>query len=86
MRYQSWDDPRVVLVTGRKVCATAYVDDRAIRYTFGDDPATVWDVLDSRPAFIAAIADLPGTRTEDDVPADRLARYRSRQHPDGGKG
>lgn len=48
MRYQSWHYPDIVLVTGRKVCATAYVDDRAIRFTYGDDPAKVWDVLDSR--------------------------------------
>jgi hypothetical protein len=43
--------------------------------------------LESRLPFIGAIAALPGTRTEDDVPAERLARYRSRQHhPDGGAG
>lgn len=46
MRFQAWHDPQVVLVTGRKVCADAYVDDRAIRFAYGDDPANVWDVLD----------------------------------------
>jgi hypothetical protein len=38
--------------------------------------------MESRLPFIAAIPGLPGTRTEDDVPAERLARYRCRQHPD----
>lgn len=51
MRHMSWHDPDVILVTGRKVCATAYVDDRAIRYAYGEDPAKVWDVLDNRPAL-----------------------------------
>lgn len=50
MRYKSWpsrpEGRGIVLVTGRKVCATAYVDDRAIRWQFGDDPANVWAVLD----------------------------------------
>ena len=35
-----------------------------------------------RLPFIELIADLPGSRTEDDVPADKLARMKSRQHPD----
>jgi hypothetical protein len=26
--------------------------------------------------------DLPGTKTEDDVPAEMLAKLKSRQHPD----
>lgn len=51
MRHMYWHDPDVILVTGRKVCATAYVDDRAIRYQFGEDTARVWDVLDSSPAL-----------------------------------
>ena len=48
MRHMYWHDPSVVLVTGRKVCATAYVDDRAIRYRFGEDTGKVWAELDSR--------------------------------------
>jgi hypothetical protein len=31
--------------------------------------------------FIDLIADLPGRRTEDDVPADELTKLKSRQHP-----
>lgn len=46
MRHMYWHDPDIVLVTGRKVCAVAYVDDRAIRFTYGDEPAKIWDVLD----------------------------------------
>jgi hypothetical protein len=51
MRHMYWHDPEVVLVTGRKVCADAYIDDRAIRYAYGEDPARVWDVLDNRPVL-----------------------------------
>jgi hypothetical protein len=39
---------RVVLVTNRKLKARAYVDDRALRWQFGDDPAEVWAELDRR--------------------------------------
>ncbi len=43
-----------------------------------DDPARVVPAkqfgLESRLPFVAAIAGLPGTRTEDDVPAERLAQ------------
>ena len=65
-----------------------YIDRDRISVSLGslDDPARVVPVkqfgLESRLPFIAAIASLPGTRTEDDVPAERLAKYRSRQHPD----
>jgi hypothetical protein len=48
MRYLEWHNPSVVLVTGRKVCADAYVDDRAIRYAYGEDPANVWTELAGR--------------------------------------
>ena len=67
-----------------------YIDRDRMSVSLGslDDPARVAPAkqfgLESRLPFIAAIAGLPGTRTEDDVPAERLARYRSRQHPDGG--
>jgi phosphoserine phosphatase len=37
MEYQNWRDMVTVLVTGRKVCAIAYLDDRAVRHAFGDD-------------------------------------------------
>jgi hypothetical protein len=65
-----------------------YVDKDRISVSLGslDDPARVVPAkqygLESRLPFVAAIAGLPGTRTEDDVPPDRLAHYRSRQHPD----
>lgn len=35
-----------VLVTGRKLSAVAYIDDRAVRWQFGDDPALIWDALE----------------------------------------
>ena len=38
--------------------------------------------IEGRLPFIDLIADLPGSRTEDDVPADDLARLKSWQHPD----
>jgi hypothetical protein len=37
---------------------------------------------ESRLAWIDRMHLLPSSRTEDDVPPDRLARYKSRQHPD----
>jgi hypothetical protein len=67
-----------------------YIDRDRISVSLGslDDPGCVPPQkqygVESRLAFVGAIAGLPGTRTEDDVPAERLARYRSRQHPDGG--
>lgn len=39
MEHMYWHDPEVVLVTGRKVAATAYFDDRAVNFQYGDD----WD-------------------------------------------
>jgi hypothetical protein len=65
-----------------------YVDRDRISVSLGslDDPARVVPAkqfgLESRLPFVAAIAGLPGTRTEDDVPPERLAQYKSRQHPD----
>jgi hypothetical protein len=65
-----------------------YVDKDRISVSLGslDDPARVAPAkqygLESRLPFVATLAGLPGTRTEDDVPPERLARYKSRQHPD----
>ena len=65
-----------------------YVDKDRISVSLGslDDPSRVVPAkqygLESRLAFVASLADLPGTRTEDDVPPERMARYKSRQHPD----
>lgn len=69
-----------------------YVDFDRISVSLGslDDPARVVPAkqfgIESRLPFIASIAGLPGTRTEDDVPAERLAKLKSRQHPDGSAG
>ncbi|WP_131858274.1 GFA family protein [Bosea sp. BK604] len=51
-----------------------------------DDPAAfppgVAHGIEGRVPFFADICELEGTRTEDDIPADEMVRYRSRQHPD----
>jgi 8-oxo-dGTP diphosphatase len=51
MLRSSWHAPRQVLVTGRKLAAHAYVDDRAIHYRFGQDTSLVWDEIDYRSGF-----------------------------------
>jgi len=40
--------------------------------------------IESRLPLVATLTALPGTRTEDDVPAPDRARLQSRQHPDVG--
>lgn len=52
-----WDEPEVILITGRKIAATAYVDDRAIRYEFGEPASVVWDVVEPRRVVGHAIED-----------------------------
>lgn len=51
-----------------------------------DDPSRVKPGeqfgIESRIAWVDEILSLPGIRTEDDVPAERLQRYASRQQPD----
>src|SRR5712671_6909846 len=51
-----------------------------------DDPSRVAPAkqfgVEGRLPFLATLTSLPGTRTEDDVPAADLARQTSRQHPD----
>jgi len=37
---------------------------------------------EARMPWLHTLADLPGSRTEDDIPAERLAQLTSRQHPD----
>ena len=65
-----------------------YLDKDRISVSLGslDDPARVaparQDGVESRLPFVATLAALPGTRTQDEVPPDRMARYKSRQHPD----
>ena len=38
--------------------------------------------VEGRAPWFDALCRLEGTRTEDDIPADELPGYRSRQHPD----
>lgn len=51
-----------------------------------DDPSRVTPTeqfgIEGRLPFLDQILDLPGVRTEDDIPADQLPRFASRQHPD----
>jgi hypothetical protein len=51
-----------------------------------DDPARVVPDkqfgIESRLPFVAMLASLPGTRTEDDIPPEEMVRLTSRQHPD----
>jgi len=65
-----------------------YLDKDRISVSLGslDDPARVVPArqygIESRLPFLASLTALPGSRTEDEVPPDRMARYKSRQHPD----
>jgi hypothetical protein len=65
-----------------------YVDKDRISVSLGslDEPARVVPGkqygVESRLSFVADLPGLPGTRTEDDVPAEDRARLASRQHPD----
>lgn len=44
--YTRWAFKNVILVTNMKVSAVAYVDDRAIHWTFGSDPRAIWDAAE----------------------------------------
>ena len=65
-----------------------YLDKDRISVSLGslDDPVRVVPArqygIESRLPFLASLTALPGSRTEDEVPPDRMARYKSRQHPD----
>ena len=65
-----------------------YVDKDRISISLGslDNPSRVPPErqygAESRLAWLDELHRLPTSRTEDDVPAERRARYRSRQHPD----
>lgn len=48
----------------------------------GAFPPTEACGIEGRAPFFAELCALEGTRTEDEVPAAELERYRSRQHPD----
>lgn len=47
MNRARWAQQGTVLVTNRKIPALAYVDDRAIRWTYGQDPAVIWDIVEA---------------------------------------
>ena len=51
-----------------------------------DEPAKVKPAnqygIESRLAYFAELHTLPGSRTEDDIPPEALAKLKSRQHPD----
>jgi hypothetical protein len=65
-----------------------YVDKDRISISLGslDDPSRVVPVrqygVESRLHFTGALSELPGSRTEDDVPSAERVRFKSRQHPD----
>lgn len=65
-----------------------YLDGDEIDISLGslDDPNRVHPAMqygtESRVACFSDLAGLPGSRTEEDIPAARLARLASRQHPD----
>jgi hypothetical protein len=51
-----------------------------------DRPTTVVPArqfgIESRMPYFRVLHTLPGSRTEDDIPPDTLAKFASRQHPD----
>ena len=65
-----------------------YVDKGRIAVSLGslDDPARVAPArqygVESRLPFVATLTTLPGSRTEDEIPPERMAQLQSRQHPD----
>ena len=65
-----------------------YIDRDRISISLGslDDPRLVAPArqygVESRLPFLASLTALPGSRTEDEIPAEARARLKSRQHPD----
>lgn len=65
-----------------------YADTNRINITLGslDDPRTLAPVkqygLEGRMPWFETIAALPGSVTEDDIPADKIQQLKSLQHPD----
>ena len=65
-----------------------YVDRDRISVSLGslDTPSSVMPArqfgIEGRLPFLATITNLPGTRTEDDIPLPEMVRLKSRQHPD----
>lgn len=62
--------------SGRLSISTGSLDDQAAF------PPTEAYGIEGKVPFFAELCELEGTRTEDDVPAEDMERYRSRQHPD----
>ncbi|MBI2719328.1 MAG: GFA family protein [Rhizobiales bacterium] len=66
----------------------AYDHSERIAVSIGslDEPSAVTPAhqfgIESRLPVFALLHELPGTRTEDDVPPDMMAKLKSRQHPD----
>lgn len=82
-------------VTERGFCADCgtplsfrWVDRNFIAVSLGslDDPNALKPIdqcgLESKVGFFADLDALQGTRTEEEIPADRMPKLRSRQHPD----
>ncbi len=74
LQVAAWDggaDGKTVLVTNRKVLADLYVDDRAFRYRFGDDPASIFAGLNPviRPEGDGCVPALPGYERASSRPA-----------------
>ncbi len=65
-----------------------YTDTSRINVSLGslDDPTAVPPLkqygVEARMPWFATIAALPASRTEDDIPAERLQQLKSLQHPD----
>ncbi len=48
MTRSRWAEKGVVLVTNRKIAGVlAYIDDRAIRWAYGQDPAIIWNIVEA---------------------------------------
>ena len=66
----------------------AYVDADRTSVSIGslDDPTRIKPAnqfgIESRVPYFAELHSLPGSRTEDDIPAPRRMKLKSRQHPD----
>lgn len=65
-----------------------YTDRASINISLGslDNPTAVPPIkqygLEARMAWFETIAALPGSMTEDDIPADKMRQLKSLQHPD----
>jgi hypothetical protein len=65
-----------------------YLDRDRISISLGslDDPRAIAPArqygIEGRLPFLAELSGLPGSRTEDEVPAEARERLKSRQHPD----